>query len=108
MFDQVLNAVKQHLDQDPAVAGQIPAEHREEVHQEVAKGVTDGLKNQAGGGLGGMVSSLTGGGGGGGGSVVSSVTSAVSERLTGKFGLSQSAVQAISGAVPKIVQQFMK
>lgn len=106
MFDQVLNAVRQHLDQDPAVARQIPAEHREEVHQEVAKGVTDGLKNQAGGGLGGMVSSLTGGGGGG--SVVSSVTSAVSERLTGKFGLSQSAVQAISGAVPKIVQQFVK
>ncbi len=105
MFDQVLNAVKQHLDQDPAIAGQIPAEHREEVHQEVAKGVTDGLKNQAGGGLAGMVSSLTGGGGG---SMVSSVTSAVTERLTGKFGLSQSAVQSISAAVPQIVQKFMK
>ncbi|HEY1006096.1 MAG TPA: hypothetical protein VGD92_02915 [Sphingobacteriaceae bacterium] len=105
MFDQVLNAVKQHLEQDPAIAGQIPAEHKEEVHQEVAKGVTDGLKNQAGGGLGGMVSSLTGGGGG---SMVSSVTSAVTERLTGKFGLSQSAVQSISAAVPQIVQKFMK
>ncbi len=108
MFDQVLNEVKEHLDKDPSVANQIPAEHREEVHQEVAKGVTDGLKNQAAGGLGGMVSSFTGGGGGGGGSMVSSVTSAVTERLTGKFGLSQSAVKSISAAVPGIVQRFMK
>lgn len=110
MFDQILQEVKQHLAQDPNVASKIPPEHAEEVHREVAQGVTDGLKEQAtGGGLGGMVSSLTGGGGGGGAdSLIPKVTKAVADRLNGKFGLSPQVVQSISGAIPGILQKFTK
>jgi hypothetical protein len=46
--------------------------------------------------------------GGGNESMVSMVTKTVSERLSGKFGLSAGAVQSISSAVPGIVQKFMK
>ena len=108
MFDQILQEVKQHLGKDPNVASKIPPEHAEEVHREVAQGVSDGLKEQAtGGGLGGMVSSLTGGGGGAD-SLIPKITKAVSERLNGKFGLSPQVIQSISGAIPGILEKFTR
>ena len=111
MFDQVLQTVKQHLGSSPEVASKIPPEHADAVHQEVANGVTDGLKENAmGGGLGGMVSSFTGGGSGGAGTggMIEKVTSSVAPRLNGKFGLSPDAVKSITGAIPGIVQKFAK
>lgn len=108
MFDQILQEVKQHLAQDPNVASKIPPEHAAEVHREVAQGVSDGLKEQAiSGGLGGMVSSLTGGGGNAA-SLIPKVTKTVADRLNGKFGLSPQVVQSISGAIPGILQKFIK
>ena len=109
MFDQVLQAVKQQLGKDPNVASKIPAEHADAVHQEVAHGIADGLKENAlGGGLGGMVSSFTGGGGGGADGMIPKVTKAVTDRLNGKFGLSPEAISSISGALPGIIQKFTK
>ena len=104
MFDQVLQLVKQHIGNDPKISSAIPAEHKEDVHREVANGVTDGIKNTAtAGGIGGMLSSVTGGSSGGG--ITSGIQKAVADRLAGKFGLSSETIHAITAALPGIVEK---
>lgn len=106
MFDRVLELVKQQLGNDPKIASEIPPEHADAVHKEVASGVTDGLKDTAtGGGLGGMISSVTGGGGVSG-ALAPNISRAVAERLNGKFGLSPDTIQSITGAIPGILEKF--
>ena len=106
MFDQVLQLVKQQLGSDPNVSSAIPAGQADAVHQEVANGVTDGLKsNLTSGGIGGMISSFTGGGSNSGG-VSSTIQKAVADRLKGKFGLSEGAINSITAALPGIIQKF--
>jgi uncharacterized protein YidB (DUF937 family) len=106
MFDNILGIVKQHVGNDPQVSSSIPPGREDAVHQEIAHGVTNGLKdNITGGGIGGMVSSLTGGHSGADSSVSQSVSKAVAERLNGKFGLSSDAIQKITSAIPAIIQK---
>jgi uncharacterized protein YidB (DUF937 family) len=105
MLDQVLQIVKQQLGSDPKVSSAIPPGQADAVHQEIAKGVTDGLKDStSGGGLGGMISSFTGGSGSSG--LSGTIQKAVADRLNGKFGLSGDAIQSITAAIPGIIQKF--
>jgi hypothetical protein len=59
MFDQILDLVKQHLSENPEIASQIPDDKKDDVHQEIASQITNGIKSQAtSGGIGGLLSSL--------------------------------------------------
>ncbi|RYE29226.1 MAG: hypothetical protein EOP42_14905 [Sphingobacteriaceae bacterium] len=107
MFDQILQLVKNHFDNDPQASAAIPAGQQDEVHNEIATHINDGLQNQASaqGGAGGLLSMLTGAISGG-----SPVTSAIEGGLTGslgsKFGLSPMVTGAIAAALPGILQKF--
>lgn len=104
MFDQILNLVKEHLSGNAEVSSSIPAERQDEVHNEVANQIQDGLKSQASGegGIGGLLSSLTGGGGG----LSSAISGGLAGSLGSKFGLPASAIAAITGAIPGLLQKF--
>lgn len=106
MFDQILNLVKSQLGGNPQVAQHIPADKADEVHQEIAAHVDNGIKQQAsGGGVGGLLSSLAGGL-----SSSSPVTNAIEGGLVAslgsKFGLPPAATGAIAAALPGLLQKF--
>jgi hypothetical protein len=107
MFDQIKSLVQEHLGGDPKVASAIPAGREEEVHNEIASHVTNGLASQAAtsGGVGGLLSMLQGGISSG-----SPITGAISgglvSTLGNKFGLPPAATGAIAGALPGLLQKF--
>ena len=107
MFDEILNMVKDHLGNNPAVANSIPPDQADAIHNEVATHINNGLQNQATaqGGVGGLLSSLENGVASG-----SPITSAIEGGLVGslasKFGLSPAITGAITGALPGILQKF--
>lgn len=109
MFDQILQMVKDHLNTNPQVAGTIPAEHADDVHQEIATQVTNGLKDQASaqGGISGLLSSLEGGLSSGS-PVTSAIEGGLVSSLANKFGLPPSVTGAISGMLPGLLQQFAR
>src|SRR5258706_12140632 len=47
MFDQILQLVKEHLNSNPELTGNMPAEKADEVHREIATHITNGLQSQA-------------------------------------------------------------
>lgn len=107
MFDQILQLVKEHLGNNPQINSAIPADKQDEVHNEVATHITNGLQNQAAtqGGAGGLLSMLEGAMSSG-----SPLTSAIEGGLAGslasKIGLPPMATGAIAGALPGILQKF--
>lgn len=107
MFDEILKMVKDQIGGNPQVASALPAGQQDQVHQEIASHIHDGLQNQAQtqGGIGGLLSSLTNNISSG-----SPITSAIEGGLVGslgsKFGLSPAVTGAISAALPGILQKF--
>lgn len=103
MFDQILQTVKEHLGNNPQINSAIPADKQDEVHQEIASHIQNGLQNQAQGG--GLLSMLQGAISSG-----SPLTNAIEGGLAGslasKFGLPPMATGAIAGALPGILQKF--
>ena len=109
MFDQILDLVKDHLNNNPEIASQIPDDKKEEVHKEVASQITEGIKNQATasqGGIGGLLSSLQNSIAGGG-TIPSAIEGGLVGALTNKLGLSPAISGAIAGAIPGILQKFV-
>lgn len=108
MFDQILQMVKEHMDNNPAVAATIPAEQADAVHQEIATHINNGLQGMPSmqGGASGLLSQLEG-------SLSSGnlLTSAISGGLIGslgsKFGLSSAATGAIAASLPALLQKFV-
>ena len=45
MFDQILQLVKEHMNNNPQIASNIPPEKQEAVNNEIATHVTNGIKN---------------------------------------------------------------
>ncbi len=45
MFDQILQLVKEQLNAHPQIAGNIPPEQADQIHQEIATHITNGLQN---------------------------------------------------------------
>lgn len=108
MFDQILQMVKDHLNNNPQISAAIPADKQDAVHQEVAAHITNGIKNQAAalGGAGGLLSMLQGSIASGS-PVVSAIEGGLVGSLGNKFGLSPAVTGAIAGALPGILQKFM-
>ncbi len=117
MFEQILQAVKEHLDNNPQLAESIPPEHMEAVHQEIAAHIHENLQSgdqapaapatpEASGGIGGILStienSLTSGGIG-----ASAITGGLVGGLASKFGLNAAVTGAIAAAVPGLLQKFL-
>ena len=107
MFDEILKMVKDQISNNPQLASAIPAGQEEDVHNEIASHIDNGIKNeaQAQGGVGGLLDSLK--------DAVSSgspITSAIEGGLVGslgsKFGLSPVVTGAISAALPGLLQKF--
>ncbi len=107
MFDQILQLVKEHLGNNPQVASNIPPEKQDEVNNEIASHITNGLKTQASaqGGAGGLLSMLQGAVASGG-TFTNAIEGGLAGSLASKFGLPPMVTGAIAGALPGILQKF--
>jgi hypothetical protein len=107
MFDQILQMVKDHMNNDPQVAAAIPEGQADAVHQEIATHISNGLQNQpatagAGGGLlSQLENSLSSGN-----LLTSAITGGLIGSLGSKFGLSSAATGAIAASLPGLLQKF--
>ncbi|WP_026768489.1 hypothetical protein [Asinibacterium sp. OR53] len=106
MFDQILQAVKDHFANNPELANAIPAEHSDAVHNEIASHIANSVGNQqeasGGGGLLGSLGSMLGSGN----PLVSAAEGGLVGSLTEKFGLGSAASGAIAAAIPSLLQKF--
>jgi hypothetical protein len=109
MFDEILNLVKEHLGNNPEVAGAIPAAQADAVHNEIATHVANSLQNQPAGetgGFGGILSKLESSIASGG-TITNAIEGGLVNSLTTKFGLPPSVTGAIAGALPGLLQKYM-
>lgn len=107
MFDQILDLVKQHIGGNPQISSALPGGQTDELHNEIASHITNGLASQASsqGGVGGLLSMLQGGGSSGN-PVTSAIEGGLASSLGSKFGLSPMVTGAISSALPGLLQKF--
>jgi len=107
MFDQILQMVKDHIGGNPPVTSNIRPEQADEVHQEIATHINNGLKNEAvnQGGSGGLLSMLENGVSSGS-PVVNAIEGGLASTLGSKFGLPPAATGAISAMLPGLLQKF--
>ncbi len=107
MFDQILQLVKEHMNANPQLTQNIPAEQADEVHKEIATHITNGLQNEpaAQGTAAGLLSqfenSLSSGN-----LLTSSVSGGLIGSLGSKFGLSPAITGAIAASLPGLIQKF--
>lgn len=103
MYEEILQLVKEHLTSDPQVAAAIPAEKADDVHQEIAGQINSGLQNPAALlGEDGIASLLSGGLGSG-----SPIVGNLVGNLVSKCGLSPEAGNAITAALPGLLQKVV-
>ena len=107
MFDQILDLVKQHVGSNPQLSSAIPAEKADDVHNEIASQITNGLGSHAStqGGVGGLLSMLQGGMSSGN-PLTSAIEGGLVSSLGSKFGLPPMATGAIAAALPGLLQKF--
>lgn len=107
MFDQILQLVKDHIGGNPQASSAIPADQADDVHNEIATHINNGIQGQAAvqGGIGGLLSSLEGGVANGS-PVTSAIEGGLVSSLASKFGLPPAVTGAIAGALPGILQKF--
>ena len=107
MFDQILQLVKEHLENHPQIASAIPAGQEDAVHTEIANHIVNNLQSQNseesgfGGILGKLKNSIASGG-----TITSAIEGGLVSSLTSKFGLPPSITGAIAGALPGLLQKF--
>ncbi len=108
MFDQILQLVKDQLNAHPQIAGNIPPEKADEIHNEIATHITNGLQNppaaettDGGGILAQLEHSLASGN-----VATSAITGGLVGSLASKFGLSPAITGAIAAALPGLMQKF--
>jgi len=128
MFDQILQAVKEHIGNNPELAAAIPAEHADAIHNELATHIHENLQSQAaapgqpaqaeegepaGGGLLGNLGNLAGGLFSNlesklaqGGLATDAITGGLVGALTSKLGLPTAVTGAIAAALPGLLQKF--
>jgi uncharacterized protein YidB (DUF937 family) len=102
MFEQILELVKEKIGSQ-----QIPKEHQDQVHEEIAGQIKSGLAmHTAGkGGVGDLLSSLSGSLSGS--PITGAIAGGIVSSLGSKFGLSPSVTGAIAGAIPGILEKFV-
>jgi hypothetical protein len=107
MFDQILQLVKEHLDSNPQLTQNIPADQADAVHREIATHISNGLQTEpatqttAGGLLSQFENSLSSGN-----LLTSSVSGGLIGSLGSKFGLSPAITGAIAASLPGLLQKF--
>src|SRR5215210_425300 len=107
MFDQILDLVKQHVGSNPQLSSSIPADRADDVHNEIASQITNGLASHAStqGGVGGLLSMLQGGMSSGN-PLTGAIEGGLVSSLGSKFGLPPMATGAIAAALPGLLQKF--
>ena len=107
MFDEILQMVKDHLGNNPQVTSNLSPEQQDEVHNEVATQITQGLATQAPqqGGVGGLLQSLQNAATNGS-PVTGAIEGGLISSLASRFGLPPSITGAIAGALPGLLQKF--
>jgi hypothetical protein len=117
MFEEILQAVKEHMSNNPQLAEAIPPEQMEAVHQEIATHIHENLQSSGGApaapatsgateGFGGILSSLENSLSSGG-IGTSAITGGLVGGLASKFGLPAAVTGAIAAAVPGLLQKFL-
>jgi hypothetical protein len=109
MFDQILQMVQQHMASNPQVASAIPTEQTDDIHQEIASHIANGLQTApvtttqpvAGNVLSSLESTVASGG-----LATSAIESTLVSSLGEKFGLPPAATGAIAGMLPGLLQKF--
>jgi hypothetical protein len=106
MFDQILQLVKEHLDNNPQLTQNIPNEQADAIHREIATHINNGLQNQpappaSGGLLTQFENSLNSGN-----LLTSSISGGLIGSLGSKFGLSPAITGAIAASLPGLLQRF--
>ena len=105
MFEQILQEVKEKLGNNPAIAENIPPEHADAIHQEIAEhihnSVQEGTPEASGGILSQLENSLTSGN-----ILTSAVTGGLIGSLGRRFGLSSAVTGAIAASLPGLIQKF--
>lgn len=101
MFEQILDLVKEKIG-----GSNIPVDKENEVHQEIAGQIKNGLQQHAveQGGVGGLLSSLSGSLSGS--PITGAIAGSIVSSLGTKFGLSPTVTGAIAGAIPGILEKF--
>jgi hypothetical protein len=111
MFDQILQLVKEHLNNNPQLAGNIPPEQADDIHREIATHINNGLQEQpapvAQGASGSVLSQLENSLASGN-IATSAITGGLVGSLAGKFGLPPLITGAIAAALPGLMQKFMQ
>jgi len=109
MFDDILQTVKEHLNNNPQISSAIPADKQDAVHNEIAGHITSGLQQGATSqsGFGSLLSSLEQKMAAGG-TVTNAIEGGLVGSLASKFGLSPMVTGAIAGALPGIIQKYMQ
>ena len=108
MFDDILQMVKEHLGNSPAVASAIPADQADAIHSEIAKHINNGLQSPpaAGGSAGGILSEIESSLASGN-LATSAISGGLVSSLASKFGLSPAITGAIAASLPGLMQKFM-
>ena len=107
MFDEILQMVKEHMGNNPAVASAIPADQADAIHTEIANHINNGLQNApaapgaSGGILSEIESSLSSGN-----LATSAIAGGLVSSLASKFGLSPAITGAIAASLPGLMQRF--
>jgi len=109
MFDEILQTVKQHLNNNPQISSAIPADKQDAVHNEIAGHITNGLQQNATpqSSFGGVLSSLEQNMAAGG-TLTNAIEGGLVGTLASKFGLPPMITGAIAGALPGIIQKYMQ
>lgn len=107
MFDQILQMVKDHLGNNPEVTSNLSREKQDEVHNEVATQITQGLAAQASqqGGVGGLLQTLQNAATNGS-PITGAIDGGLVSSLASRFGLPPAITGAIAGALPGLLQKF--
>lgn len=106
MFEEILQEVKEKLSNHPAIAGNIPADQADAIHQEIAthihKTVQDpGTPQESGGILSELEGRL-----GSGDILTSAIAGGLIGSLGRRFGLSSAVTGAIAASIPGLVKKY--
>lgn len=107
MFDQILNLVKEHMNSNPQLSSAIPDDKKDQVSNEIATHINNGLQNQAAsqGGVNGMLAQLENAATSGS-PIVNAIEGALVGGIGSKFGLGSAATGAIAASLPGLLQKF--
>lgn len=107
MFDQILQLVKEHFNNNPELSNAIPAGQEDDLHNEIANHINNSVQNPAapqgesGGLLSSLESSLTSGS-----PVGSAIEGGLVGSLASKFGLPPVVTGAIAAALPVLINKY--